>query len=151
MALAQQLGPAEDGPAVDAGGDRLLRDDQDAAVEVLRTAVAAAPGVLSEPVPEVAVLEFGDSSVDFEVAYWSAPDMRSVRAARDEVIRGCKRAVEAAGMTIPWPIRTLAADMHPLQVRTTSVSDGSDRITSTSGGQGRDGARMHGQGREDDR
>ena len=92
------------------------RDDHDAALEVLRAAVAAAPGVLAIPPPEVLVGELGDSSVDFEVAYWSAPDMHSVRHTRDEVLRGCKRAVEAAGMTIPWPIRTLAADRHGLRV-----------------------------------
>ncbi len=106
------------------------RDDQDAAVEVLRSAVAAAPGVLAEPAPEVVALELGDSSVDFEVAYWSAPDMRSVRAARDEVVRGCKRAVEAAGMTIPWPIRTLAADQYPLQVRTAAATSASANAAS---------------------
>jgi small-conductance mechanosensitive channel len=54
----------------------------------------------------VLVIELGDSAVEFEVAYWSAPDMRSVRLARDEVLRACKSAVEAAGLTIPWPIRT---------------------------------------------
>jgi small conductance mechanosensitive channel len=92
------------------------RDDHDAAVEVLREAVAVAPGVLKTPAPEVLVVELGDSSVDFEVAYWSAPDMRSVRHTRDEVLRGCKRAVEGAGMRIPWPIRTLAADRQELRV-----------------------------------
>lgn len=92
------------------------RDDHDAALEVLRAAVASTPGVLTTPAPEVLVVELGDSSVDFEVAYWSEPDMRSIRHTRDEVLRGCKRAVEAAGMTIPWPIRTLAADRHGLRV-----------------------------------
>jgi small conductance mechanosensitive channel len=93
------------------------RDDHDRAREVLLTAVREVPGVLPAPPPEVLVTELGESSVDFEVAYWSAPDMRSVRHTRDAVLRACKSAVEAAGMTIPWPIRTLAADKHPLQVR----------------------------------
>lgn len=92
------------------------RDDHDAAREVLLAAARDAPGVLVQPAPEVLVVELADSSVDFEVAYWSAPDMMSVRATRDAVLRACKSAVEAAGMTIPWPIRTLAADRHPLQV-----------------------------------
>jgi small conductance mechanosensitive channel len=108
------------------------RDDHDAALEVLREAVADAPGVLTTPAPEVLVVELGDSSVDFEVAYWSAPDMRSVRHTRDEVLRGCKRAVEAAGMTIPWPIRTLAADRQGLRVHAevgqrAAHQDGSER------------------------
>jgi hypothetical protein len=41
--------------------------------------------------------------------------MREVRFVRDRVLRACKTAVEEAGMTIPWPIRTLAADMQPLR------------------------------------
>jgi small conductance mechanosensitive channel len=92
------------------------RDDHDAAREVLLEAVRSAPGVAAEPAPEVLVTELGESSVDFEVAFWSAPDMPSVRRTRDAVLRACKSAVEAAGMTIPWPIRTLAADRHPLRV-----------------------------------
>ncbi|MEX2625766.1 MAG: hypothetical protein WD225_02720 [Ilumatobacteraceae bacterium] len=52
-------------------------------------------------------MELAESDVDFELAYWSAPDMRSIRHVRDRVLRGCKSAVEAEGMTIPWPIRTL--------------------------------------------
>lgn len=92
------------------------RDDHDAARELLLDAVRRAPGVAGDPPPEVLVTELGDSSVEFEVAYWSAPDMPSVRRTRDEVLRACKSAVEAAGMTIPWPIRTLAADRRPLQV-----------------------------------
>jgi small conductance mechanosensitive channel len=93
------------------------RDDHDAARQVLLAAVREVPGVLPDPAPEVLVTELGDSSVDFEVAYWSAPDMLTVRRTRDAVLRACKSAVEAAGMTIPWPIRTLAADKHPLVVR----------------------------------
>jgi small conductance mechanosensitive channel len=92
------------------------RDDHDAAVDVLERAVAEVDGVLPVPPPEVLVVELGDSSVDIEVAYWTAPEMTVVRRVRDRVLRACKTAVEDAGMTIPWPIRTLAADRHPLQV-----------------------------------
>jgi small conductance mechanosensitive channel len=93
------------------------RDDHDRAREVLAAAVREVEGVLPTPEPEVLCVELGDSSVDFEVSYWTMPQMREVRFVRDRVLRACKTAVEAAGMTIPWPIRTLAADMTPLQVR----------------------------------
>jgi small conductance mechanosensitive channel len=99
------------------------RDDQDRSIEVLRRALTVTPGVLENPAPEALTVELGGSPVDIEVAYWTEPDMRSVRPARDAVLRGCKRAVEAEGMTIPWPIRTLAADKHPLQVRRLEVVD----------------------------
>jgi small conductance mechanosensitive channel len=92
------------------------RDDHDRARAVLTAAVAGVEGVLTTPEPEVLCTELGESSVDFEVSYWTAPQMREVRFVRDRVLRACKSAVEAEGMTIPWPIRTLAADMQPLRV-----------------------------------
>jgi small conductance mechanosensitive channel len=93
------------------------RDDHDRAPQVLAAAVREVEGVLPTPEPEVLCVELGDSSVDFEVSYWTMPQMREVRFVRDRVLRACKSAVEAEGMTIPWPIRTLAADMAPPQVR----------------------------------
>lgn len=99
------------------------RDDHDAAGAILREAAAAVEGVLSDPAPEALVTELGESSVDFEVRYWTLPDIGSVRSTQDRVLRACKGAVEAAGMTIPWPIRTLAADKDPLALRRTGAGD----------------------------
>jgi small conductance mechanosensitive channel len=86
------------------------RDDHDRAREVLRGAVEAVEGVRPDPPVQVLLTELGDSSVDFEIAYWTAPDNRTVRLTRDRVLSAAKRAVEEAGLTIPWPIRTLIVD-----------------------------------------
>jgi small conductance mechanosensitive channel len=86
------------------------RDDHDAAREVIRGAVRAVEGVLDDPPPEVLLTELGESSVDFDVRYWTRPDIRSVRHTQDAVLSAAKRAIEDAGMTIPWPIRTLVVD-----------------------------------------
>ena len=86
------------------------RDDHDAAREVIRAAVSSVEGVLDDPESEVLLTELGESSVDFEIRYWTAPDIRSVRYTQDRVLSAAKRAVEDAGMTIPWPIRTLVVD-----------------------------------------
>jgi small-conductance mechanosensitive channel len=86
------------------------RDDHDEARQVILGAVATAEGVLETPAPEVLLIELGESSVDFEVVFWSAPDKSSVRHARHAVLSGAKRAIDDAGMTIPWPIRTLVVD-----------------------------------------
>ena len=93
------------------------RDDHNAVQALLLDAVADVPGVLEAPGPEVLLFEFAESSVDVEVSYWTAPDMRTVRHVRHRVLVACKTAIEDAGMTIPWPIRTLAADKDALQVR----------------------------------
>jgi len=93
------------------------RDDHNAVQALLLDAVAEVPGVLDAPEPEVLLFEFAESSVDVEVSYWTAPDIRTVRHVRHRVLVACKTAIEDAGMTIPWPIRTLAADKDALQVR----------------------------------
>jgi small conductance mechanosensitive channel len=86
------------------------RDDHDAAREVIRGAVAAVEGVLPDPAVQVFLTELGDSSVDFEVRYWTLPDILSVRSTQDRVLSAAKRAIEEAGMSIPWPMRTLVVD-----------------------------------------
>lgn len=86
------------------------RDDHDAARTVLLEALQGVEGVLESPACEVLATELADSSVDFELAYWTSPQVREVRHVRDRVLRTCKRALEDAGMTIPWPIRTLAGE-----------------------------------------
>ena len=77
---------------------------------MISTAVTSVDGVLSDPAPEVLLTELGESSVDFELRYWTLPDIRSVRFTQDAVLSAAKRGIEDAGMTIPWPIRTLVVD-----------------------------------------
>lgn len=86
------------------------RDDHDRAREVILHAVQGVDGVQKMPPPEVQVVAFAESSVDFEVRYWTEPRNAEVLRIRDVVLRRVKSAIEAAGMTIPWPIRTLAFD-----------------------------------------
>lgn len=86
------------------------RDDHDRAREVIREAVTAVEGVLPMPPPQVLMVELNSSSVDFEVFYWTTPEQAEVITVRDRVLGAAKRAIEEAGMTIPWPIRTLVVD-----------------------------------------
>lgn len=86
------------------------RDDHDAAGDVIRQAVAAVDGVLVDPGVMVLCTELGDSSVNFEVFYWTAPRIADVVVTRDRVLRATKSALDANGYTIPWPIRTLIMD-----------------------------------------
>jgi small conductance mechanosensitive channel len=98
-------------------------DDHDDAREVLQQALEGVEGVLATPPCEVLLTELADSSVDFELAYWTAPQIREVRHVRDRVLSTCKRALEDAGMTIPWPIRTLAGEAS-LRMRSDDARDG---------------------------
>ncbi len=93
------------------------RDDHDHATRVLHAALIGVEGVLGDPAHEVLLVGFGDSSIDFEVRFWTDADNKTVRQTRHRVISACKHALDDAGMTIPWPIRTLAADRDPLELR----------------------------------
>ena len=86
------------------------RDDADRARSVIAEAVAAVEGVAADPAPEVLLTELAESSVLFEVRYWTAPDIATVRQVQDRVLAAAKRGIQDAGMTIPWPIRTLVVD-----------------------------------------
>lgn len=101
------------------------RDDHDRARDVLLEAVKGVSGVLDQPEPRVLLHELGDSAVEFQLLYWSLPDIATVIGTRDRVLSSAKSAVESAGMTIPWPIRTLAFDDR-LEVRGEAGRTGAD-------------------------
>lgn len=86
------------------------RDDHDAVGELLRDAVHRVDGVLEEPAVQVVCTELGESSVNFEVRFWTAPRNRDAVATTDRVLRTTKTALDTNGFTIPWPIRTLVVD-----------------------------------------
>lgn len=86
------------------------RDDHDRAREVIREAVSSVEGVLPMPPPRVLLVEMNESSVDFEILYWTTPEQAEVTTVRDRVLGAAKRAIQDAGLTIPWPIRTLRVD-----------------------------------------
>ena len=51
---------------------------------------------------------FGDSSINFTLHFWlTKPDERSYLRARSDAIIAIKEAFDEAGITIPFPIRTL--------------------------------------------
>ncbi|WP_316014354.1 mechanosensitive ion channel family protein [Roseobacter sp. HKCCA0434] len=50
---------------------------------------------------------FGASSIDFEVTWWTGSRPVDIRASRDQVVAAVKRALDEAGIEIPYPYRTL--------------------------------------------
>lgn len=86
------------------------RNDHDAVPAIVEAAVSGLDGVLAEPAVSVRCTGLGESSVDFDVRYWSMATRSAVVGTRDRVTRATKTALEANGYTIPWPIRTLVMD-----------------------------------------
>lgn len=94
------------------------RNDQERARQLLLDTVVGLEEVLDDPEPLVFLTGLGDSSVNFEVRVWFDVTTNGVPDMQDRCYRACKAALDAEGFTIPWPIRTLAPDMQPLEVST---------------------------------
>jgi small-conductance mechanosensitive channel len=77
------------------------------AKEILQNAIARVEGVLDHPAPEIDLVGFGDSSIDFIVRYWTTPRQPQVRQVQTKAIVAIKKAFDAADISIPYPIRTL--------------------------------------------
>lgn len=81
--------------------------DVDEARDVIREAVAQVDMVSDDKPIDVFAREFNSSSVDFTVRWWSESEPRQMHESRDKIIAAIKKALEKAGMEIPYPYRTL--------------------------------------------
>jgi small-conductance mechanosensitive channel len=82
-------------------------EDVDQARDVMYHAVNGLDTV--DPSQEVQIFAqaFGPSSIDYEVTWWTGSQPVEVRASRDQVVAAVKRALDTAGIEIPFPYRTL--------------------------------------------
>lgn len=84
-------------------------DNIDQALTILRQIAADEPRVLSDPAPLIKVDELGDSSVNILFRVWTArADWWGTKL---DLIQRCKEALEAGGLSIPFPQR----DVHLYQ------------------------------------
>lgn len=83
-------------------------ENVDDARAVINTAVANCKTVISDSRPvEVFANEFADSSINFEVSWWTGSKPIDIRKSRDEVVAAIKSALDEAEIEIPFPYRTL--------------------------------------------
>lgn len=82
-------------------------EDVDEARAVIQKAVESVESVDDKKPVQVFAKAFGASSIDFQVAWWTASDPLSVRRSRDKVVESIKSALDDAGIEIPFPYRTL--------------------------------------------
>jgi len=78
--------------------------DLDAARASLLACAAGDDRLLAEPPPAVIVKELGDSAVNLELHLWAADPGRR-NAIRSDYLERAKRALDAAGIPIPYPQR----------------------------------------------
>jgi small conductance mechanosensitive channel len=74
---------------------------------VAQEAVKAINGVIEDPAPIVFFHEFGDSSIDLSVFFWVNTDILGFLDAKHAGVVAINNAFEAAGIEIPFPIRTV--------------------------------------------
>lgn len=77
--------------------------DLDKAAEVIRKAVELVDQVDTSKGIDVFACEFNASSVDFLVRWWSGAAPGDEHRSRDQVMRSVKRALDNAGIEIPFP------------------------------------------------
>ena len=82
-------------------------EDVDAARDVIRAAVEGLETVNSDERIDVLAKEFNSSSVDFMVRWWTGSTPIEEHRSRDEAVAAIKAALDAAGIEIPFPYRTL--------------------------------------------
>ncbi|NNC59563.1 MAG: mechanosensitive ion channel family protein [Erythrobacter sp.] len=80
--------------------------DLDHAAQVIRTAVESVEAVDGDKGIDVFAIEFNSSSVDFKVRWWAGSKPRDMWETQDRVIRAIKRALDDAGIEIPFPYVT---------------------------------------------
>lgn len=76
-----------------------------AAEEIIRDTIMADPRALNDPAPFIQVNNLGDSSVDFLVRVWVASG--DYFAFQADMKRKVKEALDAGGVDIPFPTRTI--------------------------------------------
>ncbi|HEV7864565.1 MAG TPA: mechanosensitive ion channel domain-containing protein [Acidimicrobiia bacterium] len=100
--------------------------DLEAAAALLLGALSSTPGVHDRPFPEVLVTGFGESAVEVDLLFWHLPDFATTRRTRSAVAVAAKRALDAAGVEIPFPQRVLhfTAGPQPLEADDRELRDG---------------------------
>ena len=81
--------------------------DLDRALEVIRSATAGAEGVLGDPPVRVLGSEFADSAINFDIDFWHGPAEATRRQTASNVVVAVHQALGDAGITIPFPQRTV--------------------------------------------
>lgn len=97
-------------------------EDVDQAREVIQSALDGLDLSASDKSPQVFARAFGASSVDFTVRWWGDPEPLGFHSGRDKVVSAIKRALDNAGIEIPFPYRTLTFK-EPLRLDTGGGGD----------------------------
>lgn len=85
------------------------RTNLENALKICMHAMKTTKGILLEPKPAVLLSDFGESSIDLKLRAWVDSKGGWVKI-KSELILNIKKEFDNYGVTIPWPIRTIAYD-----------------------------------------
>lgn len=80
--------------------------DLEEAEALIRGAVESVEHVDNSKPVLVFAQNFGASSIDFQVLWWANGDLNDLRGTKSEVLRAIKRALDGAGIELPYPYVT---------------------------------------------
>lgn len=104
--------------------------DLDYAANLIRKAVEGIDTIDKDKKVDVFATEFNSSSIDFNVRWWAGSSPRDMHESRDAVVRAIKRALDDAGVEIPFPYVTHTFK-EPVPLgnadNSTAQTDGDDR------------------------
>ncbi len=89
--------------------------DLDEARSVIVDAMKNTDGVVADPEPQALLTGFGASSMNIEARFWTESPQAEIRRVQDRVVAATKKALDDAGIDIPFDILVLegAADLMP--------------------------------------
>ncbi len=83
-------------------------DDIDRAKQLILEAIASVDGVLSNPAPDVLVMELASSSVNLRARWWIQPPRRAdALDKQDQVLTAIKNKLTANGIDLPFPTQQI--------------------------------------------
>ena len=83
-------------------------DDIDRAKELMLEAIASVDEVLTDPAPDVLVVELAESTVNIRVRWWINPPRRAdALDSRDKVLTAIKKKLTANGIDLPFPTQQI--------------------------------------------
>jgi small-conductance mechanosensitive channel len=83
----------------------------DEAADVVLEALRTVDGIHASPAPEAYFFEFGSSTTNMEVRYWTAAEQAEIRRIQDQAVRAIGKALRQARISMPSPITEI--DIRP--------------------------------------
>lgn len=103
-------------------------ENVDESRQVIYNSVEGLSTVRKEKPIQIFAQEFADSSINFEVTWWTGSKPEDIRRSKDQVVAAVKAGLDKAGIEIPFPYRTLTfKENSPIKIHQLSqMAQGKD-------------------------